>query len=179
MIDASVGGISDRVRELHDWFKTVDITMRNAESAVTRLGDKVVGTNALLDKLERRINEIDARVDDAENSAHSLRLALYGDATVKDAPPSLYGLIQLMPAEMSRRFDEVIAPVKKQLEEQSNILNQHTTFIERRRSIENTVLGTVRVAVKNPLAQKLFWSAVAGGGVGVAVSVLLQLLGGG
>lgn len=177
MIDSSVVGISDRVREVHSLFKAVDITMRNAETTISRFGEKVVGTNALLDKLERRINEIDNRVDDIEAAERSLRLALYGDSSRKDAPPSMYGMVQAMPEEMSRRLKMELTPLQNQMQEMAAVQAAHTTFIEKRRKIEQTVIGTVRGAIKSPIVLKLFWFTVAGGGIGAAAAVLLQLLG--
>lgn len=165
---------SEHYREL---IRSLEEHLRNVEQVAQRLAATSDNTAKAHDAHQRRIEDLDHRVDSIEADTRGVRVALFGDATAKDAPPSLYRLVEDLPARVKSDFDMALAAVHKQLEAQTVIINDHTAFIERRRLIENRVVYGMTTILKSP--RMIAFILGAGGLTAGAIELLKALAGGG
>jgi len=164
---------SEHYREI---IKSLDEHLRAVEQTAQRLAATTDGVAKSADGLTRQLTEHDHRIDSVEADTRGVRVALFGDAAVKDAPPSLYRMVEDLPARVKADFDMALAAVHKQLEAQTAVLNDHTAFIERRRAIENRVIFSLRTILKNP---RLLALIVGAGGLTAGVIEFVKALAGG
>ena len=188
MIDASVDNIHDRLREISANLRSIDLHLRQAEKAaqtVEIVNERLSNTSKLLDRLEDRVRGTEDRVSAVEDTAREQRIALFGDPTLKDDRPSLTRIIQDIPAQIQAShdaaitrlqltFDMAFAANNKMLDEIRVRVNDHTEFIEQRRSIEQKIIQGWQF-----IFQSKKWPAViTGAGTGLALLVkLIEVLG--
>lgn len=164
---------SEHYREI---IKSLDEHLRQVEQNMQRVSAVTDSAAKNYEGQGKRVDELDHRLDSVEADARGVRIGLYGDATAKDAPPSLYRLVEELPARVKSDFDMALAAVHKQLEAQTAVLNDHTAFIERRRAIENRVIFSLRTILKNP---RLLALIVGAGGLTAGIIEFLKALAGG
>lgn len=180
MLDEQAAQSRQLIREQSEHYreiiKSLDEHLRAVEQTAQRLAATTDGVAKSADGLTRQLTEHDHRIDSVEADTRGVRVALFGDAAVKDAPPSLYRMVEDLPARVKADFDMALAAVHKQLEAQTAVLNDHTEFIERRRKIENRVLLALSTVLRSPKA----WAfALGAGGLTAGIIEFVKALAGG
>lgn len=175
MIDASFGGLDTRIREVHRLELSLDEHLRTVEAAFQRVDARLESVPGMIDKIEKRVNELDNRLEDAEGETRSQRIALYGDPTKKDAPPSLYALI----VEMPERFKDAIAPLAERVAAIEAENKDTRQFVTRRRLIEKRFVESATGLIKNPMLVKVLVGLGGAVGIGTFIAELLKILAGG
>lgn len=189
-VDALAGDLDEAKKSLsraHEKVKTLDELYRTANNTyidVVASNNKVIGALAelqrTLDKWAATSSDNSRHIVELKEDLDTVRRELYGDPKqLHDR--SIMGELSKIPALIGSAIKTEVHPLITRIDEMKATVDEHTRFIDGRKSIEKWVrsLGSTGKSILKLILSPIVLKFAGAGAAGAVIAEILKALGGG